>query len=485
MRAPAAVVLILLAGILPTGCMRPQPAEAPPALALPAAMPGVGAVGLAVTPDDPWPRWWDAFDDPALAALVGEARRRSPDMRVAYARVRAARAGARAEGAARSAQVEGSGAYSRERRGQGSSRIGSSTANDPFDLWSLGVDASYELDLFGRLRSAEQAALADAYAIDEDRRAMEVTLIADVARAYFDVQAARATGTIARDTVRLLHETYELVNARVLSGVGSELELERVRGEEAVARAAIPEARRRAALAANRLSFLLGDPPGRSFDVAEAGFFQGPPEVPVGLPAALVRRRPDLRAAERRTCAAHARLRQAVAEFYPSVSLVARGGLTSIDLGSLISADAGYFGLGPQVSIPIFQGGRLVATRLMRLAEQDEAAATYAVALLRALAEVADAVAGWESRLETRARLVEAVESQRRAVALANAQYEAQLVSYLPVLDSQSALARARRDLVEAERQLREEVIRLGKALGGGWEPPAGPFPPAPPPPPP
>jgi NodT family efflux transporter outer membrane factor (OMF) lipoprotein len=420
---------------------------------------------------DPWPRWWTVFGEPRLDALVAEARARNPGLVAALARVRAARALARKTGADRLPSVDGTGSYTYQRRGSGTSRIGSSSANQAFSLWSGSVDASWEWDLFGKLRSAQQAAQLDACALEEDRRAADVSLVSEVARAWYDLRTARAREEILRDDVRLLEATRALVAARVETKIANELDLRRVEGEEAAARARIPLARLAAEVAEHRLATLLGQPPDRHFETSDEPLFAPPPVVPVGLPAALVRRRPDVRAAERRVAAAHARVAEAIADFYPSITLDGGSGLASLDLGRIFSGNAVSFSFGPSVSIPIFDGGQRAAERLVRLAEQDESVAQFTTVLLTALGEVADAVAGLDARLEARAELQKAVEAQRRAVELARAQYEAQLVNYLPVIDSLTALERAREDLLDAERAVREEVIRLGKALGGGWNP--------------
>jgi len=468
---PLARVALATAVLSLGACQRPPPSPAPVLPPPPARMPVPATTQVEVGDADPWPTWWSVFEEPALGDLLREARAGNPGLRAALARVQAARALAASTASERRWNVDASGSYTRQRRGSGTSRIGSSAANDPFSLWNASVDASWEWDLYGKVRSAELAERLEACALQEDLRAAEVTLLSEVARAWFDLRTARAREALLQDDVRLLEETRVLVDARVATGVAGELELRRVAGEEAAARARIPLARLDATLAQHRLATLLGQPPDRHFDTPEDTPFAAPPVVPVGLPAELARRRPDVRAAERRVQGAHARIVEAVADFYPSVTLAGSTGVASLDLGKLLSGNAFSFSFGPSVSIPMFDGGRRAAERLRRVAQQDESVAAWATVMLRALGEVADAVAGLDARLSARAELERAVEAQRQAVDLARAQFEAQLVNYLPVLDSLTAQARAREDLLDAERAVREEVIRLGKALGGGWTP--------------
>ncbi len=471
MRGPAgrwALLLFLAAGGV-GACVRPGPLPPVPRPALPAAMPLSGAGSLPVTSNPPWLRWWEVFHDDRLDRLVEEARAKNLDVREAAQRLRAARAAALLAHAAALPTLDANLSGAVQRRGSGSSRVGSTSAGSSFELYGMGLDSSWELDLFGRLDAARAAAVATARAAEADRRGVVIAVTAELANAWFDLLAAKAEAAILGDTIELLEQTLAIVEARFHAGVGPELDLRRVEGALATARARTPEARRKGIAASNRISLLLGGPPGVTFETPDAAELPPPPEIPIGLPSSLVRRRPDVVAAEERLLASHARVAEAIAEFYPSVTLAGDISLSTLDLRSLFTTAALSDALGPTIRIPIFEGGRLAAQKLERIAEMDAAGTTYAKTVLAALGEVADAVAGVAAHEEARDQLRLAVEAQRKAVEVSLAQYEAQLVNYLPVLDSQSALAEDRLALLEAERTLRGDVIRLGEALGGGW----------------
>lgn len=458
--------------LLAVGCTVKGPNYERPHVALPATMPGEAVPSapklFATKSADAWRSWWTVFHDPELERLVAETRASNLDLRAALDRVRAARAIVRGVRSPLFPQVFGDAGYARQKNstetqsGQGS--------NDSYDQWSASGDVAWEIDLFGRTARAVEAACADAAALEEDRRALELVLVADVAQTWFDVGAARAEYDIAKDTARLLEETLGLVKAKYDAGLTTELDLRRTEGDLATARALIPEAERRSSVGEHRLAILLGRPPGSHFEAKPPAAFQIPPEVPVGLPAALLERRPDVRAAEMRLVATNARLGQAIAEFYPSVTIVGRIATSSVDAATVFDPNALAWSIGPSIHIPIFEGGRLAAQRFQREAERDAATAAYAQVVYVALGEVADSVVGVSARLASRDRQKEAVEAATKAVELSNLAYEKGITGYVNVLDGQRALAVARLSLLNAQRLVIGDLIRLGKALGGGWQ---------------
>lgn len=462
---------LVLALLVPTaGCVVKGPAYERPPVALPATMPGSPVASapklFTTTKGDPWASWWSTFRDPELERLIMQMRASNLDLRAALDRVRAAKAVARGARSPLFPQATADGGYAREKFSTSSGRPGSSGS---VDRWDVSGDVAWEIDLFGRTANAVEAACADASALELDRRALELVLIADVAQTWFDVGAARAEAGIARDTARLLDETLGLVQAKFDAGLTTELDLRRTEGDLASARALIPEAERKIATAEHRLAILLGTPPGSTFEGKPPAAFEVPPEVPVGLPAALIERRPDIRAAEMRLVAANARVGVAIAEFYPSVSLFGRLGSSTTDPVRVADADTFLWSVGPSISIPIFQGGRLAATRLQREAETDAATAAYVQVIYTALGEVADAATGVSARLASRDRQKEAVDAATKAVELSSLAYEKGITGYVNVLDGQRALASARLALLYAQRLVLADLIRLGKALGGGW----------------
>jgi NodT family efflux transporter outer membrane factor (OMF) lipoprotein len=364
-------------------------------------------------------------------------------------------------------QVGASGSYAREKASTAVGGRGPSTGS--FDVWSASADVSWELDLFGAVRYGVSAAWADARALDEDRRALEISIAAEVAQAWFDAGAAAEQATIARETAALLDKTLGLVKARVDAGLVGELDLRRTEGDLASARGLIPAFGLARAQAEHRIAILLGEAPGSRYPGKPPAAFAAPPEIPVGLPSGLVTRRPDVRAAEQRLIAANARVGQAIADFYPSVTLVGNVGASASDLADLGTRSAFLWGIGPSIRIPIFQGGRLAAAKLQQEANKDAACAEYVRVLLLALAEVSDASVGVGTRLAARDELQKAVVAATKAVELANVSYEKGLTGYVNVLDGQRALVQTRLSLLVAQREVLNELVRLGKALGGGW----------------
>jgi NodT family efflux transporter outer membrane factor (OMF) lipoprotein len=452
-------------------CTVPAPAHVRPAVPLPKDVPSSLArqvTEVRLTTADPWNAWWEVFKDPNLTALIERARSTSPSIQVARARVYAARSVAFGAKSPMLPQVEANAGYRREKGsvelgGGGGPRTGS------FDLWTASADVVWELDLFGAVKYGVAASWADARALDEDRRALEISIAAEVAQAWFDAGAAAEQAQIAKDTAGLLDKTLGLVKARVEAGLVGELDLRRTEGDLASARALIPTFGLARAQAEHRIAILLGEAPGSHYPGKPPAAFAAPPDIPVGLPSALVCRRPDVRAAEQRLIAANSRVGQAIADFYPSVSLVGDVGAAASDIGKLATQRAYLWSIGPSIRIPIFQGGRLAAAKLEAEANKDAATADYVRVLLTALGEVSDAAVGVGTRLAARDRLQESVVAATKAVELANVSYEKGLTGYVNVLDGQRALLTARLALLVAQREVLNELVRLGKALGGGW----------------
>jgi NodT family efflux transporter outer membrane factor (OMF) lipoprotein len=470
-RALRALGLAVVAAAL-SACAKPHaPAWAPPSppapsslvpVADPAADPKASA-GVRFTGAEPPAVAWQLIGDARLERLIAEIRRSSPDMLAAAARVRSARALARRAALDRLPRLDAdaTGAFAH-------------TAKDSVlvrqSAITLDVDATWELDLFDRLAHARDAAVLDAEALDEDRRALALSLESEAATAWFDGAEAAAEEIVLRETEALLVGTRDLLRARNEAGFGDELGLHRVEGDVATARAAVPEARLRAIQARHRLALLLGRPPDASVEAPSVELFPLPPELPVGLPAGLVRRRPDVRAAERRIEAEHARVQEAWAAFWPTVTLETRAGTSGVSLADVFNGTALFALFSPKLRVPVLDAGRLQAERLAVEADRDEAAARWLGVVLTAYAEVADATSGVALRRESLVRRRESVGAARKAVELANSRFESRLVGYLDVIESQRTLAAARLALVHGEHDLRIELVGLAKALGGGWD---------------
>jgi multidrug efflux system outer membrane protein len=259
------------------------------------------------------------------------------------------------------------------------------------------------------------------------------------------------------------------VKARVDAGATPELALERARGELEVARADVPEAQRRRAVAAHRLAILTGSPPDRRFDASPSVAFELPPALPVGVPSALLQRRPDVRAAEERVRSANADVGAALGEFFPRVMISGSAGYLSARAETLARPTSQIWDIGPSISIPLFAGGTTYYRWQEKKALTDAAIAQYRSTVLRAFGEVADSVAGIEASREQRDRYDAAVRSSRHAVELSDAGYRQGATAYIEVLDAQRALLAARTNLLRSRRALLGALVHLEKALGGGW----------------
>ncbi len=342
-------------------------------------------------------------------------------------------------------------------------------SGDAFQSWAGILYMSYEIDFWGRLRRGLEGATADEAAVEEDRKTVEITLISEVTQTYFDLGQAEADLAVALEAVRLREETVRFVKERFEGGVVPELDLHRARSELERTRAQVFEARRLRALAEHRLAVLLGRMPTLHFGGHPPAEFDLPPELPVGMPATLLERRPDVQAAELRLRAANARVGQSIANFFPRVSILGALGEISIDVWTVAKPGSLFYAAGPSIDLPIFQGGRTYAQMKEAEAHTDEATAAYWKTVLTAFREVADAIVGIQARQSERDAQQRNVVESEKAVQLVTEQYEKGVSNYLGVLDAQRTLLVAKQSLIQAQRDLLSSIVQLEKALGGGW----------------
>ncbi|HEX2279276.1 MAG TPA: efflux transporter outer membrane subunit [Candidatus Tectomicrobia bacterium] len=443
-----------------------------------ASQPGVTAQPLQVT------QWWRAFNDPVLDALVERAVGANIDLRQARARVREARALRGVAGADLWPTVGASGAYTRSRRSEnlpaaqtgmadGTSAPGG-VPSTPLegDLFQVGFDTSWEIDLFGGVRRSIEAAGADLDASVEDLRDVLVTLLAEVTRNYVEVRGFQRRIAIARHNIRAQQETLELTQARFEAGLTSQLDVVQAASQLATTQAQVPALEVPLKQGIHRLGVLLGLAPGALWPELsrEAPIPPVPPEVPVGLPSDLLRRRPDVRRAERQVAAATARIGVAVADLFPKLSLTGSLGLQSDLLADLPLGSSRFWSIGPTLSWPIFDAGRIRANIAVQDAREEQRLAQYAQTVLALLEEVENALVAYSREQVRRDKLAEAVEANRQAVALANELYTRGLGDFLNVLESQRSLFASQSDLVQSEATVSANAVALYKALGGGWE---------------
>jgi multidrug efflux system outer membrane protein len=411
------------------------------------------------------------FQDDVLASLLREAVANNQDLAIAVARVAAARASAGVARADLFPHLEAQLDATRTRSSREVVSFGESTRWD----YRAAIAASWELDLWGRLRRGHEAALAEYAASEEGRRAALVTLVGDVAEAYFDLRELDLELEITRETTETRRKTSELFARRLEQGVSSDLETAQASADLAAASAAVHEVERRLGQQEHLLSFLLGRNPGPVARGSAIGSVALPPDVPAGLPASLLERRPDVRAAEAEVVAANARVGVARAEFFPRVSLTGLLGLESDDLNDLLDENAKMGSGAASLVAPLFQGGRLRANERVAVARWQEAVAEYRKAAQSAFRDVADQLVAIRRLRESRVEMERLVAALRQSVSLSTSRYENGLSSYFEVLDAQRRLLPAQIELARTKRDQYVALVRLYRALGGGWQAPCPP----------
>jgi len=455
---------------------------------------------------DPDPRWWAGFHDPVLTSLIARTVAGNLDLQQAVLRISEARIG---EVTARSAglpSITGSGSYTRQQLGargilesQGAYRtanglrsnqqledqdpgLGGRVADaatsalnnlsEPGNLYQAGFDASWELDLFGRVRRSREQAGARTQAAIEGTNDALVSLIAEVAQSYAALRGAQALAQTQQENVDAARTILALTERRWRQGLSTQLDVENQRGQVTSYEAQLQPYLRQVQQAMNRLSVLTGQPPGAldSELAVAAPIPPTPPSVPIGLPATLARRRPDIRRAEAQLHAATAGIGVAVAQFYPDISLTGTIGVRALDTDYLTNWASHFYSIGPAISLPIFQGGRLTANLRLARVQEREAALAYRGTVLGALQEVEDSLVAYRTDRLQQESLTQTVASATTALALARNSYENGLSSFLDVLDAQRTLVQARQQQVQATLSLTTDLIALYKALGGGWE---------------
>ncbi len=465
---PVRLLALASLGVLSAGClvgpnyMRPE-MPSPQQFRF---VEGAQAESLADAP------WFKVFDDPALQALIKDAITSNLDLRAAVARVEEMRARA---GIAKSylyPQVDGAASY--RARGATSAEPEPDGVDDEDTFHqntSYGFQLAWELDLFGKLRRQNEAALALALASEQARRGVMVTLVGDVASSYFLLRELDIQLFIARRTLDINNQTVQYFQDRLDGGVSNRLELDRIRALRAQTAATIPNIENQIAVVENEISLLLGRPPGPIVrDPADQNVAL-PPPVPPGLPVALLERRPDVAEAEQFLVAANADIGAAKALFYPTISLTGFLGGISGDLTTFLGGSGGIWSAGAGLLQPIYNGGRLRRNSEAAQARFDQALALYQKSALNAYREVADALVSIQKLAERRAQHEDGVANLTDAADLARARYDSGLASYIEILT-------ADQDLFEQQllvAQTRGEEFRaraeLYRTLGGGWQP--------------
>ncbi len=454
--------------VLFTACTTVGPSYQPPSPAMPSqwseAAPKVSTCG-----DAKMSAWWTLFKDPVLDSLVKRAMEANQDLRVAETRIREARAERRMTAAKGSPGVGISGAYTKSHTGENTS-LGKTS----LDLFQAGFDVGWELDIFGGIRRATEAADAIVAASVEDKRDVLVSLVAEVARNYVELRGTQQRLALIRENSALQKQTVDMVTKRFQIGFGGELAVAQAQTQLAMTMSQVPGLETTIDQTMHQLALLLGRRPEALLPelMTEAIIPALPPRIPIALPSDLLWQRPDIRRAERQLAAATAEIGVATAELFPSFSLGALIGLESIDLSRLVTSGSRFWSVGPKVKWSLFDGGKARAGIEASDSRRDRAEIVYEKTVLSALVEVENALVAFAREQEKERILQTAVASAQRALTISRSQYELGLVDFLNVLQSEQSFHQSQDQLVQSEQRLSLDMVILFKALGGGWEVP-------------
>lgn len=417
--------------------------------------------------------WWKTFHDPMLDSLVDRAITANHDLRIAASRVREAKAQRGVIAADQYPQVDVSGQVARNRYSTaGGSSTQRSSGKTEQSLFQGGFDAQWELDLFGRIQKNIEAADADVAAAVENQRDVLISLLAEIATNYTELRGYQRRLAIAEENIATQKDSVELTQSRYQAGIISDLNVTQAKALLASTQSQIPVLQNSIQQTIHRLGVLLGQEPGAlDAELApEKAIPATPPGIPMGLPSDLLRRRPDIRYAEHQLIASEARIAVAQTDLFPRFSLTGSFGRSSNQIGDLTLGSSQFWGIGPAVSWPVFDAGRIRANIEVQNAKQEQAATAYEKAVLISLEETENALSSYSTEKVRQQSLQESAAATQQELALAQELYQKGLADFLNVLDAQRSLYAAQDSLVQSERALTLNAIAIYKALGGGWE---------------
>ncbi len=420
--------------------------------------------------------WWASFNDVELNSLIQRAAQSNLDLRVAEARLRRARAIRGSSAADLYPTVNASGSAARAKQSENQPFFGALALppNFPFEysVYQAGFDASWELDFFGGKHRAFEAATADWEGAIEARNDVMVSLLAEVARNYVELRGAQERLEIARHDLKQQEEALDLTRARLQGGVATDLDVTRTAAIRSGMQAAIPPLETAERGAMYGLAVLLGQQPGELVTELSppAVVPPAPPNVPIGLPSDLLRRRPDVRRAERQLAAETARIGVAKSDWFPKISLTGDAGFESVSVSNWFEPGSSFWSIGPSVKWQVLDFGRVRAEVRAQTAVQAAALATYQKAVLVSLQEAENAVVAYAQEQNRHRALADTVAENRRSLELASSLYKYGRVNFLDVLDAQRSAYQADDQLALSDQNVSLDLIALYKALGGGWE---------------
>lgn len=458
-RSTALFAALVLAGCASVGPDYHAPKEAPVTLQ--------GVDASQQTQADFQAQWWKQFGDPTLDSLIVRAAKNSPDLKIAVARLKQARA---ALGSAKSQQIpdiETGVSYQRSREQQ----PGFTDQRVTTTAYQAGFDASWELDLFGGIRRSVEAARADAGAGEASLQDAQVTLFAEVARNYFDLRGTQLRIDVARRDIANQQDSLKVINARVEVGTGAEQDLASAKARLAAVEAQLPVLETQASADQFRIAVLLGERPGElDIDLSPATFKPIDASLAIGGADDVLKRRPDIRVAERELAAANARIGVAKADYFPHISLGGFIGFLAGRSNDFGGADSRAWSIAPSISWAGLNVQRVASGVKGARARAEEAQANYDRTVLTALEDVDNSLVGFnQQRIRVEKLMTQATES-RRAAELAKLRYDAGRTDYLELLDAERTQLSAEDQLAEAEAGINTRAVALYKALGGGWQ---------------
>ncbi|MFT8850310.1 efflux transporter outer membrane subunit [Acetobacter orientalis] len=457
-----------------------------------AKLEGSSSVLSVPSTEAPDPQWWSAFHDPELTSLEKRLAAQNLDVLQATEQLAVSRGQLLIAGAERFPDLAATGSYKRaqysskqvsrviERIGQNApegagallSGASSNVSIPLLNQWQDGLQASWEVDLWGRVRRQYEAAKAYLTATMEERRGILIARQAELAQDYMSLRGLQEQLRITKANRDAAQNMLNLSSARYKSGLVSELDVESARSQVEETNARIPQFEQRIAQQINAINLLMAAPPGSlNAELTQAAIIPlVPATVPVGLPSELAQRRPDIREAEAELHAATAEVGQAEADFYPKVTIDAGFGFQSFSFRDLGFWSARTWNVGPSISMPIFQGGRLKGQLDMKKASQKTAALRYRKTVLKAWSEVDNALTAYEAEQKRNQALKTQVASDQRSLHLAQEQYRHGMQSFLQVLDAERRLLASQTQLADSTSVISNNLVRLYNALGGGWE---------------
>nr|WP_280640241.1 efflux transporter outer membrane subunit [Pseudomonas viridiflava] len=417
-------------------------------------------------------RWWEIFRDPQLSSLIDRAAASNLDLKMAEARLAQSRAARQVIAGEQVPSVDGKLGYQRKRNSaEGLNDPSGNEGRAAFSQWDGGINASWEVDLWGRVKREVEAADANVDVADNDQRAALLSLQAEVARDYLQLRGTQSVLAVTRQNLQLSRNSLELSKVRQGSGVATNLDVAEAAAQVSAVESRLPVLEQRQARLINALSLLLAQSPRALQSELEkpVEMVAVPATVPVGLPSELAQRRPDIRRAEARLHAATASIGVAQGDFYPRIVLSGNVGFQALQLSDLGSWGSRQFGIGPQLSLPIFEGGRLRGMLRLREAQEQETALAYQQTVLRAWQEIDDSMSLYNASQLQQRKLDEAVRQNRIALDTARRQYTEGVVDFLNVLTVQRTLLDIEEQWVQSSTTQAQALVGLYSALGGGW----------------